>query len=173
MRNDLQAIVDRHRARMKLVETPPGPPVIASVVAEVYGQIGPPVRGHSLLAADTVRARLAAEPGVVPMSTPCAKPLQTKRTFMADKEKGRPERYHHRTGDRRHAASRAGRASTVGVDTQRDRTQSAPRSSCACRWIAAPAQFDLGQGPRQRIASGQLVRAGRTRPMANRPAWTR
>ena len=38
MRNDLQAIADRHHARMKLVETPPGPPVIASVVAEVYGQ---------------------------------------------------------------------------------------------------------------------------------------
>ncbi|MEI7953248.1 MAG: acetyl-CoA carboxylase, biotin carboxyl carrier protein, partial [Synechococcaceae cyanobacterium ELA182] len=37
-RSDLQAIVDRHHARMKLVETPPGPPVIASVVAEVYGQ---------------------------------------------------------------------------------------------------------------------------------------
>ena len=37
MRHDLQAIADRFGARMKLVETPPGPPVIASVVAEVYG----------------------------------------------------------------------------------------------------------------------------------------
>ena len=37
MRGGLQAIADRHRARMKLVETPPGPPVIASVVAEIYG----------------------------------------------------------------------------------------------------------------------------------------
>ena len=54
MRNDLQAIADRHHARMKLVETPPGPPVIASVVAEVYGQ--PDHRYEDLLlAADTVR----------------------------------------------------------------------------------------------------------------------
>ena len=54
MRNDLQEIADRHHARMKLVETPPGPPVIASVVAEVYGQ--PDDRYEDLLlAADTVR----------------------------------------------------------------------------------------------------------------------
>ena len=45
MRNDLQEIADRHHARMKLVETPPGPPVIASVVAEVYGQPDHPLRG--------------------------------------------------------------------------------------------------------------------------------
>ncbi len=64
MRNDLQEIADRHHARMKLVETPPGPPVIASVVAEIYGQ--PDIRYEDLLlAADTVRARLAVEPGVV------------------------------------------------------------------------------------------------------------
>ena len=47
MRNDLQAIADRHHARMKLVETPPGPPVIASVVAEVYGQPDQPLRRPS------------------------------------------------------------------------------------------------------------------------------
>jgi multidrug efflux pump subunit AcrB len=64
MRNDLQEIADRHDARMKLVETPPGPPVIASVVAEIYGQ--PDVRYEDLLlAADTLRARLTVEPGVV------------------------------------------------------------------------------------------------------------
>ena len=60
MRNDLQEIADRHQARMKLVETPPGPPVIASIVAEIYGQ--PDMRYEDLLlAADTVRARLAVE----------------------------------------------------------------------------------------------------------------
>src|SRR4029078_3610354 len=61
MRDDLQEISDRHQARMKLVETPPGPPVIASVVAEVNGR--PDARYEYLfLAADTVRARLAVEP---------------------------------------------------------------------------------------------------------------
>ncbi len=85
MRNDLQAIADRHRARMKLVETPPGPPVIASVVAEVYGRAD-----HSyeeiLLASDTVRARMAAEPGVVDVDSVREAP-QVKLTFVADKEK--------------------------------------------------------------------------------------
>ena len=85
MRNELQAIADRHHARMKLVETPPGPPVIASVVAEVYGQ--PDNRYEDLLlAADTVRARLAAEPGVVDVDD-VREAAQQKLTFVTDKEK--------------------------------------------------------------------------------------
>ncbi|MHB0957921.1 MAG: efflux RND transporter permease subunit [Pirellulaceae bacterium] len=85
MRNDLQSIADRHQARMKLVETPPGPPVIASVVAEVYG---PPDRRYEdiLLAADTVRARLVAEPGIVDVDYVREMP-QEKLIFSTDKEK--------------------------------------------------------------------------------------
>ena len=85
MRGDLQAIADRHHARMKLVETPPGPPVIASVVAEVYGQ---PDHHYEdlLLAADTVRARAALEPGVVDVDDVRETP-QRKMTFVSDKEK--------------------------------------------------------------------------------------
>ena len=85
MRKNLQAIADRHQARMKLVETPPGPPVIASVVAEVYGQ--PDHRYEEiLLAADTVRARLAVEPGVVDVDD-VRQAAQRKITFVTDKEK--------------------------------------------------------------------------------------
>jgi multidrug efflux pump subunit AcrB len=85
MRNDLQKIADRHRARMKLVETPPGPPVIASIVAEVYGQ--PDHRYEDLLsAADTVRARLAMEPGVRDVDSGREAP-QTKLIFDVDTEK--------------------------------------------------------------------------------------
>jgi multidrug efflux pump subunit AcrB len=85
MRNDLQAMVDRHHARMKLVETPPGPPVIASVVAEVYGQ---PDNSYEdiLSASDTVRARLAIEPGVVDVDT-VREAYQQKLAFITDKEK--------------------------------------------------------------------------------------
>jgi multidrug efflux pump subunit AcrB len=36
LRNELQAIVDKHNARMKIVEVPPGPPVLSTLVAEVY-----------------------------------------------------------------------------------------------------------------------------------------
>jgi len=85
MRNDLQAIADRHQARMKLVETPPGPPVIASVVAEVYGQPDDHYE-DLLLAADAVRARLAAEPGVVDIDH-VREAAQTKLVFETDKEK--------------------------------------------------------------------------------------
>ncbi len=85
MRNDMQKIADRHQARMKLVETPPGPPVIASVVAEVYGEED---RGYEelLAAADTVRARLAAEPGVVDVDDVREAP-QRKLVFVTDSEK--------------------------------------------------------------------------------------
>lgn len=85
MRHELQAIADRHRARMKLVETPPGPPVIASVVAEVYGQ--PDSRYEDILAAaDTVQKRLAVEPGVVDIDS-VREAAQEKLTFVTDKEK--------------------------------------------------------------------------------------
>src|SRR5262245_45900505 len=85
MRNDLQKIADRHQARMKLVETPPGPPVLASVVAEVYGQ---PDTSYEdlLLAADTVRARLAIEPGVVDVDDG-REAVQDKLIFVTDAEK--------------------------------------------------------------------------------------
>ncbi len=85
MRNDLQAIADRHHARMKLVETPPGPPVIASVVAEVYGE--PDDRYEDLLlAADTVEARLIEEPGVVDVDD-SRQSAQQRLTFVPDTEK--------------------------------------------------------------------------------------
>lgn len=85
MRNDLQEIADRHQARMKLVETPPGPPVIASVVAEVYGR---PNASYEdlLLAADTVRARLTVEPGVVDIDDG-RETAQKKQIFVTDTEK--------------------------------------------------------------------------------------
>ena len=37
MRPDLEAIAQRHQARIKVVEVPPGPPVMSPIVAEVYG----------------------------------------------------------------------------------------------------------------------------------------
>jgi multidrug efflux pump subunit AcrB len=85
MRSGLQEIADRHRARMKLVETPPGPPVLASVVAEIYGQ---PDDSYEdlLLAADTVRARLAVEPGVVDIDDG-REAAEEKLTFVTDTEK--------------------------------------------------------------------------------------
>lgn len=85
IRNDLQAIADRHHARMKIVETPPGPPVISTIVAEVYGR--PDHRYEDILqAADVVRNRLSREPGVVDVDDVREAP-QTKLTFVTDQEK--------------------------------------------------------------------------------------
>ena len=38
MRDELTAIADRHGVRLKIVEVPPGPPVISTITAEVRGR---------------------------------------------------------------------------------------------------------------------------------------
>jgi multidrug efflux pump subunit AcrB len=38
VRDDLMAIAERFGARLKIVEPPPGPPVLATVVSEIYGE---------------------------------------------------------------------------------------------------------------------------------------
>jgi len=47
IRPTLQAIAARHDARLQVVEVPPGPPVLAPIVAEIYG---PDARGRQALA---------------------------------------------------------------------------------------------------------------------------
>jgi hypothetical protein len=37
LRKDLERIAEENRADIKLVETPPGPPVLSTLVAEIYG----------------------------------------------------------------------------------------------------------------------------------------
>src|SRR5688500_18617443 len=70
---------------MRLVESPPGPPVLAAVVAEVYGR--PDHRYEDLLAAaDTVRERLSREPGVVDVDDVREAPRR-KLVFVTDQEK--------------------------------------------------------------------------------------
>ena len=51
----------RWGARVKVVEVPPGPPVLSPIVAEVYG----PDEGGRIRLAERVRAAFAATPGVV------------------------------------------------------------------------------------------------------------
>ncbi len=130
----LQAIADRHHARMKLVETPPGPPVIASVVAEVYGQ--PDHRYEDLLlAADAVRARLAVEPGVVDVDH-VREAAQQKLIFVSDKEKAALNGITTRA-DRRNAAIALGkRHGRPGAE--RHRAQSAADRVAAFPSIGGP-----------------------------------
>jgi multidrug efflux pump subunit AcrB len=53
LRPSLEAIGARHRARVKIVEVPPGPPVMSPLVAEVYG---PDEAGRQQLAARIAQA---------------------------------------------------------------------------------------------------------------------
>ena len=61
VRPALEDIGRRWGARVKVVEVPPGPPVLAPIVAEVYG----PDEAGRVRVAREVRAALAATPGVV------------------------------------------------------------------------------------------------------------
>lgn len=64
IRPDVEAIASKWGASIKIVEVPPGPPVLSTVVAEIYGQ--PHHRYNELIsAAKTVETQMRKERGVV------------------------------------------------------------------------------------------------------------
>ncbi len=85
IRNDIDEIAANHGAIIKLVETPPGPPVISSIVVELYGEQATPYERLQKAAQDVV-ARLEREPHVVDIDT-SVEADQTKLIFETDKEK--------------------------------------------------------------------------------------
>ena len=85
LRKDLEAIAARHGANIKLVEMPPGPPVIATVVAEIYG--GPDQSYENLIVAGkTVQGIMKTEPFVVDIDDTTETP-RDRIDFVLDKEK--------------------------------------------------------------------------------------
>ena len=81
----LTKLADRLGARVKTVELPPGPPVLSSLVAEVYGR--PDMRYDQVAqAAEVVARRFRAEPGVVDVDDTIEAPAR-KLTFVTDQEK--------------------------------------------------------------------------------------
>lgn len=65
LRVDLEKIAARHGARVKVVEVPPGPPVMSPLVAEVYG---PDEAGRAQLAQRVAKA-FAGTPDIVGIDT--------------------------------------------------------------------------------------------------------
>src|SRR5690606_20211202 len=65
LRPAMAAIGERYGASVKLVEVPPGPPVMAPIVAEVYG---PDLKRQEALAL-ALRERFAATEGLVDIDT--------------------------------------------------------------------------------------------------------
>ena len=85
LRKDLEAIAARHHARIKLVEMPPGPPVIATVVAEIYG--GPDQSyGDLISAGKAMQEIMKTEPFVVDIDDSSETP-RDRIDFVLDKEK--------------------------------------------------------------------------------------
>ncbi len=87
LRNDLTEIGERNGARIKIVELPPGPPVLSTVVAEVYGRSYTPY-AKIVKSARLVEDRLREEPGVVDVDA-MLEDEQTRLRFVPDREKVR------------------------------------------------------------------------------------
>jgi multidrug efflux pump subunit AcrB len=82
IRPALKAIADRYGARVKVAEIPPGPPVLSTLVAEVYG----PDQQTRLELARRIREIFKKTPGVVDTDW-YVEDNQTRYTFAVDKEK--------------------------------------------------------------------------------------
>ena len=78
----IDPIGEKYGARLKVAEIPPGPPVIQTLVAEVYG----PDYAQQTEVARQIRDKFKATPGVVDVDWLVEDP-QTEYRFVVDKEK--------------------------------------------------------------------------------------
>ncbi|MGM0452809.1 MAG: efflux RND transporter permease subunit [Thermodesulfobacteriota bacterium] len=85
LRNDLSAIAEKHNANIQIVEMPPGPPVLATIVTELYGT--PDTSYAELIAAtDHIKQIMAEEPNVVDVDDMSEAPHQ-QIDFVVNREK--------------------------------------------------------------------------------------
>jgi multidrug efflux pump subunit AcrB len=82
IRPQLKKIADRYGARIKVAEIPPGPPVLSTLVAEVYG----PDQQTRIEIARQIKSIFSSTPGVVDVDW-YLEDDQTLYTFAVDKEK--------------------------------------------------------------------------------------
>ncbi|MDZ4405480.1 efflux RND transporter permease subunit [Prosthecobacter sp.] len=82
IRPAVTAIADRYKARVAIAEVPPGPPVLQTLVAEIYG----PNEEARLKLAEAVKSIFKATPGVVDVDW-YIEADQQKARFIIDKEK--------------------------------------------------------------------------------------
>ena len=85
LRDDLTRIARQHGAELKIVEAPPGPPVIATLAAEVYAEPGVSY-AEQIAAARLVRERMAVEDRVVDVDD-TVEFAQPRLDFVVDREK--------------------------------------------------------------------------------------
>ncbi len=85
LRDDLTRIAQKHGANLKIVEVPPGPPVISTLAAEVYARPGIPY-AEQIAAASLVRERMAQEEKVVDVDD-TVEAAQPRLHFVVDRQK--------------------------------------------------------------------------------------
>ena len=85
IRRDLETIANKYGAKIKIVELPPGPPVIATVTAEIHGDAIVPYTTFQQAALITAE-RLKKEQLVVDVDT-SVEADKAKLLFVTDKEK--------------------------------------------------------------------------------------
>lgn len=82
VRADLQAIAKKHNANVKIVEVPPGPPVMSTIVAEIYG----PDYKQQIAVAEQIKDLLATTDNVVDVDW-SVEDTQIEYKFEVDKDK--------------------------------------------------------------------------------------
>jgi multidrug efflux pump subunit AcrB len=85
LREDLERIARENGAKIQLVEVPPGPPVLSTVVAEIYGEPDTPY-ADLIAAGDRITELMGNEPFVVDIDTMAETP-HTEIDFVVDREK--------------------------------------------------------------------------------------
>ena len=85
LRKDLENIAKANNAAIKIVEVPPGPPVLSTIVAEIYGS---PDRSYDQIikGAKHIKSLMAEEPFVVDIDD-TVEARRDKIDFIIDKEK--------------------------------------------------------------------------------------
>ena len=82
LRPEIKRIGDKFRARIKLAEIPPGPPVLSTLVAEIYG----PEIGRRIEIAEEIKTVFNNTPGVVDVDW-YVEERQPKISFEVDQDK--------------------------------------------------------------------------------------
>ena len=82
VRPKVQEIASRYQANVKVVEVPPGPPVLSTIVAEVYG----PDQEQQIMLAEKIKAIMKDTPGVVDVDW-MVEDDYSEYSLVVDKEK--------------------------------------------------------------------------------------
>ncbi len=85
VRPELEKIAQKHKVRLKLVEMPPGPPVLQTLVGEVYGPAGA-AYDRIIQESEKVKKMFLKTPGIVDVDT-SVETDQPRFRFLVDRDK--------------------------------------------------------------------------------------